>query len=284
MSEPLQSWYVLLGEQQSGPYTAEELASAAAAGSINPETLVWTEGLETWIPAGNVEGLFAAAAPASLPPPSIQVAQPPQRPAVAAPSQMLAPAPVQPVVGPGEYPPADVAPTSFPMVAGFLVGGLVFYALAIFLAGNAANEPARRDQAVIVIPMLLGVGAISLVTATVIQCMYLFRAWKCLRFGGPRTTPGKAVGLLFVPFFNYYWTFVAWYGLARDWNRIASQFTDLRNAPRLPEGLFLALCICAIGFPPAAVVLWFPVMGAICRGVNFMAYRPTRHSGMFTLG
>jgi hypothetical protein len=38
----------------------------------------------------------------------------------------------------------------------------------------------------------------------------LYRAWKCLQPGGlARTTPGKAIGFLFIPFFNLYWIFQA---------------------------------------------------------------------------
>ena len=43
---------------ECGPYTAEQLQVYAADGTISPTTQVWTEGLETWISALEVEGLF----------------------------------------------------------------------------------------------------------------------------------------------------------------------------------------------------------------------------------
>jgi hypothetical protein len=54
-----QQWRVLDAEgNECGPYTAEQLQAYAADGTISPTTQVWTEGLETWIPALEIEGLF----------------------------------------------------------------------------------------------------------------------------------------------------------------------------------------------------------------------------------
>jgi hypothetical protein len=54
-------WYYLAGEEQVGPLTAEALQELIAEGTILPETQLWAEGLEDWIPASSVEGLFAPA-------------------------------------------------------------------------------------------------------------------------------------------------------------------------------------------------------------------------------
>jgi hypothetical protein len=54
-------WYYLAGEEQVGPLTAEALQELIAEGTILPETQLWAEGLEGWIPASSVEGLFAPA-------------------------------------------------------------------------------------------------------------------------------------------------------------------------------------------------------------------------------
>jgi len=54
-----QQWRVIDAEgNECGPYTAEQLQVYAADGTISPTTQVWTEGLETWISAIEVEGLF----------------------------------------------------------------------------------------------------------------------------------------------------------------------------------------------------------------------------------
>ncbi len=46
----------------------------------------------------------------------------------------------------------------------------------------------------------------------------LHRSWQSIPEGEGRATPGKAVGFLFIPFFNLYWIFIAYYGLALDLN------------------------------------------------------------------
>ncbi|MDJ0866589.1 MAG: SPFH domain-containing protein [Myxococcota bacterium] len=59
---PLPTWHVAQNGQSTGPFTAEQLAQAAAAGNLGPQTLVWTAGMAQWTPASQVPqlaGLFA---------------------------------------------------------------------------------------------------------------------------------------------------------------------------------------------------------------------------------
>ena len=125
----------------------------------------------------------------------------------------------------------------------------------------------------IVLYCVLGIGTLFLFSAAIYQLFILARAWYCLRAASPRTTPGMAVGMLFIPFYNLYWIFIAYNSLAADWNRLASRAANLRGAPRMSEGTFLAYCICALLFPPAAMALCFPIVSQMCKCVNFMASR-----------
>jgi membrane protease subunit (stomatin/prohibitin family) len=62
---PPPAWHVVQGGQASGPFTLDQLAQAAAAGTLRADTLVWTAGMASWAPAGQVPqlgGLFAAGA------------------------------------------------------------------------------------------------------------------------------------------------------------------------------------------------------------------------------
>src|SRR5262249_1193601 len=52
----------------------------------------------------------------------------------------------------------------------------------------------------------------------IITCILIYKAWDLIQDGRPQTTPGKAVGFLFIPFFNLYWIFIAFRGLAEDLN------------------------------------------------------------------
>jgi len=59
-----------------------------------------------------------------------------------------------------------------------------------------------------------------LIIYTVFSLVYLHRAWDHIQeLGMARTTPGKAVGYLFIPFYNLYWFFVAYHGWTEDFNR-----------------------------------------------------------------
>jgi hypothetical protein len=87
--------------------------------------------------------------------------------------------------------------------------------------------------------ILLGCAAI-LYGAT-IWYLLIYRAWAVIQDGNASTTPEKAVGFLFIPFYNFYWIFKVWHGLARDYNRYVAGY-GLKE-PKMKENLFLAFCI-----------------------------------------
>jgi len=119
----------------------------------------------------------------------------------------------------------------------------------------------------------MGIGMLCLLISAIFFYINIYRAWKCLSAGEPRTTPGKAVGLLFIPFFNLYWIFIAIAALPKDWNRIMASYEDLQKAPKLSGKIFLMFCIGSLVFPPLALVVGFPLMSQTCKGINFFASR-----------
>ena len=48
------SWFILIENKQEGPYTILQLKEHSL---FTPDTLVWTQGMETWLPAGQVKAL-----------------------------------------------------------------------------------------------------------------------------------------------------------------------------------------------------------------------------------
>jgi hypothetical protein len=74
-------WYYARGQQQSGPVSSVELKRLALAGELQPEDLVWREGLTEWAPARSVRGLFEEPAPPAVLPP-----EPVLQPAMTTPS------------------------------------------------------------------------------------------------------------------------------------------------------------------------------------------------------
>jgi hypothetical protein len=120
--------------------------------------------------------------------------------------------------------------------------------------------------------ILFFIGWAAMMVSWIFFYINIYRAWLCLQAGAPSTTPGKAVGFLFIPFFNIYWIFVAINGLPKDWNRIVASYDDLKAAPKLSETTFLMFCI-GMFFAPLALIMVFPMMSQLCKGINFFAAR-----------
>ena len=92
--------------------------------------------------------------------------------------------------------------------------------------------------------VFVGVGIPFLIASIVFDCIILYRLWWLLQDHGARTTPGKAVGFCFIPFFCFYWWFVAYLGVAKDTN--AYMDNDGIDGPRMSCGLAMFVCIIAI--------------------------------------
>lgn len=93
----------------------------------------------------------------------------------------------------------------------------------------------------------------ALIVTTVFWCILLYRQWVLLQGHGARVTPGKAVGFGFIPFYCFYWWFVAYAGLATDTNShlTAQGITATRMSFRLAvTDCILSILACTIGLVP----------------------------------
>jgi hypothetical protein len=105
--------------------------------------------------------------------------------------------------------------------------------------------------------LLLLISVAAIIIGSIFFYIMIYRAWLAIqdmKKGKPRTTPGAAVGYLFIPFFNIYWFFVAIYGLALDYNKYIEQHRY--NLPKMTAGLYLTCLIYPIMF-------FIPRMGPI---------------------
>lgn len=279
MSEEAQ-WFVMQGEEQLGPYSGAQLVEFATNGNIGRESLVWAEGMESWLPASQIEGLFPAeTAPAQAAPAPMAAAGNPYGTPMAAPADPSAP-----------YPSPEVGPGKFGLWMGLFLGGIALMLIGGLMAGLVgANADVGPDQEIsgqaatgVIIASLLAMAGYLVTLLSVIPFyITLFRAWKCLQPGGmARSTPGKAIGFMFIPFFNFYWIFIAIKGLATDWNRTVTTFEDLKAAPRFSEGVFLTFCI-GVFLQPLGLIMMFPVLSQMSKGVNYFCYRPKPGQSVF---
>ena len=53
-----QEWYYAKGERRHGPISSKQLRGLAESGELQPNDLVWTEGMTDWRPAHAVKGLM----------------------------------------------------------------------------------------------------------------------------------------------------------------------------------------------------------------------------------
>ncbi|MDR3232219.1 MAG: hypothetical protein LBT46_00880 [Planctomycetaceae bacterium] len=128
---------------------------------------------------------------------------------------------------------------------------LAIAALFALLCFVSAAEPSEAVP-MLQVSAIVGVwgtciGLVFLTISYVYYVLLLYNFWKIIPPDIARTTPCKAAWLFFIPVFNYYWRFVALWGLGRDMNRAFIR----RNMPfraAVSSGL-----LCSIAMPLAFV-------------------------------
>lgn len=124
-----------------------------------------------------------------------------------------------------------------------------------YMLGNVAN---KAQLHLIYYPPLLaldGLQPLNIAYGTVF-CVFMFRLWKLAQQSNMRAkkpSPAKAVGYLFIPFFNLYWAFVLHRSLALHLNHL----TVRQKIPTKAVTVGLALCsfIILVEF-----ICWFPLL------------------------
>lgn len=128
-------------------------------------------------------------------------------------------------------------------------------ALPLVLGGNALARSEPRTAL-----NLLGFSVPFMLVGGVAFIVFVYRMWAAIQDGHARTTPGRAIGLLLVPFFNLYWAFQVLPGFAQDYNGLL-----VRRGlplPPLPVGLYRAYVVLSI----TSVI---PVVGLALMVVNY---------------
>lgn len=223
----MKTYHITKNGTQIGPYTEDELQNKLTSGELSSGDLCWTEGMAEW------ESIHKAISlPASVPPP----------------------APPAPAQSPA-YP--QSSQTNYPNSNQFInwIPALVFYCATAAISWIVELIQLDGDEEAAGIFALLGLPVIIL--GVVFMCMLHYKCWMALPQQYRFTTPGKAVGFLFIPFYNFYWAFVSWPKLSEgviSWQRAEGMNPTDTKALALTYAI-LFVCSLTIGQVPGLGIL-----------------------------
>lgn len=155
-----------------------------------------------------------------------------------------------------------------------IVSVVAFAALVVGVFGLRNGDVSEATS-------LFALAALALLYAEILGLVFCYKMWASIQDGHARTSPGKAIGFLFIPLFNVYWVFQVIWGFSKDYNAYVDRYAI--NTKKLAEGLFLACCILpftawipflGIATGVAYLVVFMIVVSQVCDVVNALPPRP----------
>lgn len=198
------NWWLSTGGPAEGPFPEEHVKEWIRTGQISAETLACPEGGQEWRKVREIPGFAGYLTPA---------------PGGAGPKALTP--------SPSAASPNGVRRTSF----GILTATIVLSACSIALELLTVTDITDTS-----LPSYIYM--IVSIVAIVTWSIYHYRLWQLLPDQVAETTPGKAVGLMFVPAFNLYWVFRSHQGVNRGLNRLID--AHRLGGPRASVGLATA--------------------------------------------
>ena len=233
----VQQWFYAKGDERHGPVSTAQLRELSANGGLVSSDLVWRDGISEWTPARRINGLF----PSQVGPPSL---------------------PPRPAAGRRAGSAAGGAPKSkLNWVPAFVLTAASFglqSALDVAMLGGA-DEKAVMVLGIFFLPL----GVISVIIGLILH----YRYWEALPSQYRATTPGRAVGLMFVPFYNLYWVFVSYHGLARGYREYSRSVGDQRIVDVTGLGLVIGIILIAV-----YALSLIPGIGILVGGADLVIY------------
>ncbi|MDR1483348.1 MAG: ankyrin repeat domain-containing protein [Planctomycetaceae bacterium] len=129
------------------------------------------------------------------------------------------------------------------------LGIVIFGAITLIFASNA-DDKQWHFKAVWTHGVLLTV-SLSMAISQILLLVH--RCWAIIQDVKVRTSPDRALGLLFIPLFNLYWSFIAIAGLGADMNYYQKRF-GLNNKP-VDNLLGILICVCYVIFV-VGIIFW----------------------------
>lgn len=192
-----------------GPISWEVLLQLANAGALSSETPTASEGSSDWVPFSELRAQVEAKA--KLPPVPGSSPRNSSGNAVARPAQE-------------ESRVAEISPRMNEEVRSAPVGesvrrDTIKWDLALFSLGLTTSLGVSSDIAAYVgksevSDVFAGIGLVPAILAVIFGSILHYRCWHALPVEYRSTSPGKAVGYLFIPFYNLYWAFISLVKLA----------------------------------------------------------------------
>jgi hypothetical protein len=88
---------------------------------------------------------------------------------------------------------------------------------------------------------LIIIGIFGVIAYVIFACLLIHKLWQIIPPEERETTPGKAVGCLFIPIFHWYWWYVSFLGLAKCLN--AQTAKNQIKGNQVNEKFALVICI-----------------------------------------
>ncbi|NJK32829.1 MAG: hypothetical protein HC927_10710 [Deltaproteobacteria bacterium] len=111
-----------------------------------------------------------------------------------------------------------------------ILGGNIFTVIAVALA----QDP-KTTEMIAAVP-------VGLLLAAIGNLVMIYKMWAAIQGPTARTSPGKAVGFLFIPIFNIYWLFNVLGGWATDYEKYRAA-KGLAGAPQASSGLLVGYAV-----------------------------------------
>ncbi len=221
-------WWLSKGSDPEGPFPAEHVAEWLRSGQIAADTMACPVDGQEWRPLREIDE-FAKAIPSVPSKPSTPSPPPPPQPVDSVPAA------------------AAVAPQGAQRLkSGILTAAIVLSACAVLADLLAVGDPLGE------LLMLSLLAFCAHAAAIVTWAVFHYWLWALLPSDVAELTPGKAVGFLFIPFFNFYWVFRSYLGVNKGLNRLAAA-TDVAG-PRANVGIATAAAVFFV--VGGAFVLW----------------------------
>jgi len=145
------------------------------------------------------------------------------------------------------------------LAAGILQIVMMFGGIGLIVAGAVISGNRHDDSGNVLAAVGMGVFGLwylVIFAYAIINIVWLYKMWSWIppeqrhtKMWNKYISPGTAVGFMFIPYFNIYWMFVIYLGMADVFERMNVQYPTTQPSPRTMA--LVALIVPFVFFPAA---------------------------------